>query len=60
MPTQKHYKQNGTLKGHAVYQIDHLKQLGYNMSVVPVRKKYGKVDILTKKDVKEFLTLYDG
>ena len=39
MPKNHHYNQNGKFKGHAAYQIKHLKQLGYNVSVVPVRKK---------------------
>ena len=44
-------------KVNAAYQIDHLKQLGFNASVVPNTKK-NTIVTLTKKDVKVFLTLY--
>merc|ERR1712150_57057 len=56
LPKEKHFNQNGSLKGHMKHKVKHLRKLGFKVIIVPEKQfNFKSKKVASKFDIQKFL-----
>ena len=56
LPKEKHFNQNGSLKGHMKHKVKHLRKLGFKVIIVPERQfNFKTKKVASKYDIQKIL-----